>query len=226
MIVVAKKEDSLEVIEQASFDDDYMDGISYVTFEFTKKDADNLLEAIRFLNNSNWDKLSQYTGCDWKDSDEEEGYYPDPSKLVDTEERISMDELAIFAGGDGFTKGYEKYTGKPAYSHSFSWWPLIIHFAETEIKSEILGETNFVGPWAETPVGVVVNMLTGIVTPRDYPNALKVDVESFEVVYQQVSGEISKAVVVKMGNDWRIDDNYIGLMQSHFAKIAMRYFGY
>ncbi len=226
MIVVKKGKDSLEVVEQASFDDDYMDGISYVAFEFTKKDADNLLEAIRFLNNSNWDKLSQYTGCDWKDSDEEEGYYPDPSNLVDTKTYLSMSELTILAGGDGFMKVHEKYTSKPVYSHSFSWWPLIMHFAETELEPEILGEAIFADPPLETRVGVVVDILTGIVTTCDCPGALRVDTESFEVVYQQDNREAAKAVAVKMGNDWRIDDNSIGLIQSCFAETAMKYFGY
>ncbi len=227
MIVTEMLDDRLVVLEQASFDDEYTSGISYVSFDFTKKDAENILTAIRFLNNSNWDKLGQYSDADWFDCGEEEGIYADKTKLVDAEEEIDAVELVTMASGSGFMKGYMKYGGAPVFSHGVCWWPLIISTLDIEnFKAEIIGVTKCSGVWEKTKVDVSIDVLTGFVTPVKYHNALKINLPELKIVYSMANGESTEAVAVSTEDGWRLDENSISLVQLRFGEMAIKYFGY
>jgi len=227
MIVTEFGKDKIKFVEQADFQSEYSSGISHVLFEFTRRDANNLLEAIRFVNNSNWDSISAYTDCEWMDTVSEEGCYPNIEGLEESEEMISGDTMVVSARGDGYLKGFEKYTGEEAFSHSFSWWPLIVHFSDDiAINSELRGKASFDGPWANTKINVVINILTGEVTPSASTDTFNVSVDQASIEYSTDDGESTTAAMVKENDTWRIDENFLGLVQIHFAEVARRYYGY
>lgn len=226
MIVVKTNKDSVTVVEQASFDDEFMNGIQYVMFDFTKTDAMEMLDALKFLSASGWNKVSKYSGHDWFSSDEsEEGCYPNVENIQPTNDRIYGDEMIIGESGDGYVKGYEKYTGVQAYSNSFSWWPLIALYVDG-MKMTIDAKIIFSGPWADTEYAVSVNPLTGEITHINECKKLDETDDQASVSYVSSDGKEQSVPVSIINGVWRVNENSLDMIQLEFAERVKEFIGY
>ena len=226
MIVVEINRDSATVVEQASFDDEFMNGVQYVMFEFTRDDAKDMLDALKFLSESEWNKVSKYAGHDWFSSDEsEEGCYPNVENIQPTKERMCGDEMVINKGGDGYVKGYEKYTGTQAYSNSFLWWPLIALYVD-DMKMTIDSKIRFDGPWAHTEYDVSINPLTGEITHRHECSKLDETDDKASVSYVSSDGKTQSISASIVNGVWRVDEGSLYMVQSEFSERVKAFIGY
>ena len=226
MIVVKTNPDSVLVIEQASFDDEFMDGVEYVMFEFTRTDAKDMLDALKFLSTSKWDKVSKYSGHDWFcGGGSEEGCYPDIENIQATEERIDGDEMAIGDSGDGYIKGHEKYTGAQVYSFSFSWWPLIAIYVDG-MKTTIDAKIVFTGPYAYTEYDVIINPLTGEVINLQEGHKLDSSDDHASVSYVSSNSNVQSIPVSIVDGVWRVDEGSLYKVQSELSERVKAFVGY
>lgn len=226
MIVVETNPDSVLVVEQASFDDEFVDGIQYVMFEFTRTDANDMLDAMKFLSAGKWNKVSKYACHDWfGDGGSEEGYYPNVKNIQATDERMDGGEVVISDGGYGYIKGYEKYAGTPAYSHSFSWWPLIALYVD-DMKMTMDAKIIFTGPWAETEYDVFINPLTGEVTNRNEGGKFDSADDHASISYVSSNSKVQSVPVSKVDGVWRVDENSLHMVQTEFSERVKAFIGY
>jgi hypothetical protein len=227
MVVVDRFDDKIVVLSEAGIEDEYLYGIDYVSFEFTKKDADAIVAAISFIRDSEWDKTGRYTNADWFDANEEEGEYADHTKLAISEHYVDAVEMDVTSTGGGFIKGFMKYGGSPVYSYGFSWWPLIVAVQSgIDLKPEISGVAKGSGVWGDLIVDVVVDVLTGEIKPIEYHSALMINADTLAIEYSTMKGKQAFASAFKVDGKWRIDESNLGTMQLHFGEIAAKYFGY
>jgi len=226
MIVVGITKDVLTIVEEASFEDEYLTSIAYVSFQVDKTDVKHILDGVKYLRESKWDKVSRFMDHEWFDYGEEEGCYPNISNLTDSEHRMDGGQVVVFAGGDGYVNGFEKHSGASAFSHSFSWWP-IIGFFYPDMYHYLNGEVFSVGPWAESQIGVTIDPLTGYVTERNKDCApLPSSNDSMEIRIDLLSGGQVLVPANKVDDKWRIDENVLFDIQSEYGARVKKFLGY